>query len=199
MGQVLSVPQRSRPPVFKFALHFERLLEVNNEVIVFGANPCNSTIDFLGVQSGRHRLIFGKSWTIPHFFPYNTLMRILIVDDSRIMRNIVKNALKNLKYPPEIFLEASDGEAAWQVLENQEVSLILLDWNMPALNGLELVKKLRATAKYQKLPIIMVTSEAAKYNVIEAVKAGVSDYLVKPLTEKGLEEKLRRVFGGANQ
>lgn len=121
-------------------------------------------------------------------------MRILIVDDSRIMRNIVKNSLKALHYPQELFLEASDGQMAWEILEAQEIQLLLLDWNMPALNGLDLVKKLRATAKFQSLPIIMVTSEAAKYNVIEAVKAGVSDYLVKPVTEKALEEKIRRVL-----
>jgi two-component system chemotaxis response regulator CheY len=121
-------------------------------------------------------------------------MRILIVDDSRIMRNIVKNTLKALKYADDIFLEAADGDQAWSVLESEEVSLLLLDWNMPGLNGLELVKKLRATAKFQALPIIMVTSEAAKYNVIEAVKAGVSDYLVKPVNETNLEEKLRRVL-----
>lgn len=121
-------------------------------------------------------------------------MRILIVDDSRIMRNIVKNTLKALHYPAEVFLEASDGHQAWEILDANEISLLLLDWNMPALNGIELVKKLRATAKFQTLPVIMITSEAAKYNVIEAVKAGVSDYLVKPVTEKGLEEKIRRVL-----
>jgi len=122
-------------------------------------------------------------------------MRILIVDDSRIMRSIVKNTLQALHYPPDTFLEAADGDQAWALLEAQEVSLLLVDWNMPGLNGLELVKKLRATAKFQSLPIIMVTSEAAKYNVIEAVKAGVDDYMVKPVTEKGLEEKIRRVLG----
>jgi len=121
-------------------------------------------------------------------------MRILIVDDSRIMRNIVRNTLKALKYSDDVFLEAADGDQAWSVLEAEEVSLLLLDWNMPGLNGLELVKRLRATAKFQALPIIMVTSEAAKYNVIEAVKAGVSDYLVKPVNETNLEEKLRRVL-----
>jgi len=121
-------------------------------------------------------------------------MRILIVDDSRIMRNIVKNTLKALHYPADIFLEASDGNQAWEILSANEVDLLLLDWNMPALNGLDLVKKLRAVAKFQALPIIMITSEAAKYSVIEAVKAGVSDYLVKPVSEKGLEEKIRRVL-----
>lgn len=121
-------------------------------------------------------------------------MRILIVDDSRIMRNIVKNTLQGLQYPAETFLEAADGDQAWSILETQEVSLLLVDWNMPGLNGLDLVKRLRATAKFQSLPIIMVTSEAAKYNVIEAVKAGVSEYLVKPVGEKSLEEKIRRVL-----
>ncbi len=121
-------------------------------------------------------------------------MRILIVDDSRIMRNIVKNTLKSLHYPPEIFLEAADGNQAWTILEAEEVSLLLLDWNMPGLNGLELVRKLRGVAKFQRLPIVMITSESARYNVIEAVKAGVSDYLVKPVTEKNLEEKIRRVL-----
>jgi len=126
-------------------------------------------------------------------------MRILIVDDSRIMRNIVKNTLKALNLVNETFLEAADGQEAWSILESQEVSLLFLDWNMPNLNGLELVKRLRATAKFQSLPIIMVTSEAAKYNVIEAVKAGVSDYLVKPVTQRGLEEKLRRVLQRGSQ
>ena len=121
-------------------------------------------------------------------------MRILIVDDSRIMRNIVKNTLKALKFPDDIFLEAPDGAQALEILEKQEVTLLLLDWNMPNLNGLDLVKKLREKPRYQSLPIVMITSEAAKYSVIEAVKAGVNDYLVKPVTEKGLEEKIRRVL-----
>jgi two-component system chemotaxis response regulator CheY len=71
---------------------------------------------------------------------------------------------------------------------------MLLDWNMPQLNGLELVKKIRNDAKFSALPVIMITSEAAKYNVIEAVKAGVSDYLIKPVNEKSLMEKLKRVM-----
>ena len=121
-------------------------------------------------------------------------MRILIVDDSRIMRNIVKNTLKGLKFPDDTFLEAPDGQLAWEILEAQNIHLLLLDWNMPNLNGLDLVKKLRAVPRHKNLPIVMVTSEAAKYNVIEAIKAGVNDYLVKPVTEKGLEEKIRRVL-----
>ena len=123
-------------------------------------------------------------------------MRILIVDDSRIMRNIVKNTLLNLKYPADVFTEAADGEEAFSILEKSEITLLLLDWNMPNLNGLELVKRLRSLEKFQNLPIIMVTSEAAKYNIIEAVKAGVTDYLVKPVNEKSLQEKIRSVLEG---
>jgi len=90
------------------------------------------------------------------------------------------------------FMEAADGEEAFQILESMVIDVLLLDWNMPRLNGLELVKKLRKMEQYKSLPIIMVTSEAAKYNVIEAVKAGVNDYLVKPITEKKLYNKVRR-------
>ena len=119
-------------------------------------------------------------------------MKILVVDDSRIMRNIVKNTLKGMYDMEDGFMEAADGEEAFQILESMVIDVLLLDWNMPRLNGLELVKKLRKMEQYKSLPIIMVTSEAAKYNVIEAVKAGVNDYLVKPITEKKLYNKVRR-------
>jgi two-component system chemotaxis response regulator CheY len=118
-------------------------------------------------------------------------VQILIVDDSRIMRNIVKKTLLTLNFEAGDFLEAADGEEAFGILEKKSISLLLLDWNMPNLNGLQLVLRLRSLVRYQDLPIIMVTSEAAKYNIVEAVKAGVTDYLVKPVNEKSLEEKLR--------
>lgn len=121
-------------------------------------------------------------------------MRFLVVDDSRIMRNILKNTLIRLKFKSDDFLEASNGEEAYGILMKEKIDILLLDWNMPTLNGLELVKRLRAMPSYKDLPILMVTSEAAKYNVIEAVKAGVTDYLVKPVTEKNLEDKLNRIF-----
>jgi two-component system chemotaxis response regulator CheY len=119
-------------------------------------------------------------------------MKILVVDDSRIMRSIVKNTMKTMYNIEDGFIEASNGEEAYETLEAQHVDLLLLDWNMPVLNGIDLVRKLRAMDKYKALPIIMVTSEAAKYNVIEAVKAGVNDYLVKPVTEKNLYEKVKK-------
>ena len=127
--------------------------------------------------------------------PYNRSMTILVVDDSRIMRNIIKNSLAgNKRFADVEYLEAADGIAALQFLEQQEINLLLLDWNMPRLNGLELVKKLRAEPRYDRLPIIMITSEAAKYNVIEAIKAGANDYLIKPVSERNLLEKIERVL-----
>jgi two-component system chemotaxis response regulator CheY len=121
-------------------------------------------------------------------------MNVLIVDDSRIMRNIVKNALAQ---HPRIFdaacFEAADGAEAQRLIESRKIDLLLLDWNMPTMNGLELVKRLRAKPEYAKLPVIMITSESAKYNVIEAVKAGVNDYLVKPVSDRALIEKLDRL------
>ncbi len=122
-------------------------------------------------------------------------MIILVVDDSRIMRNIIKNTMsRNPKYAHAVFLEAPDGREAHRLIEAQQIDLLLVDWNMPALNGLDLVKKLRAAPGYaNKMPIIMITSESAKYSVIEAVKAGVNDYLIKPVSEKLLMEKLERI------
>ena len=118
-------------------------------------------------------------------------MDILVVDDSRIMRNIVKNSLSQDKNQFFNFVEASNGADAFNILEREHIDLLLLDWNMPQLNGLDLVKKLRSNDKFTKLPIIMITSEAAKYNVIEAVKAGVNDYLIKPIADKDLIKKIK--------
>lgn len=121
-------------------------------------------------------------------------MNVLVVDDSRIMRNIVKNVIaKHPRLAGAVCQEAGDGATALQIIEAGTIDLVLLDWNMPMMNGIELVKKLRAKPEYAKLPIIMITSEAAKYSVIEAVKAGVNDYLVKPVSDRMLMEKLDRL------
>jgi two-component system chemotaxis response regulator CheY len=117
---------------------------------------------------------------------------ILVVDDSRIMRNIVKNTFAQLKIPCQ-FVEAGNGKEALQKLESQEVHLVLLDWNMPELSGLDFLRLVRAKDKYKKLPIIMVTSEAARYNVIEALKNGATDYIVKPVNERNFTEKLSKI------
>ena len=117
---------------------------------------------------------------------------ILVVDDSRIMRNIVKNTFSELKIPCQ-FLEAGNGKEALKVLAAQTIHLVLLDWNMPELSGLDFLKQVRAMDQYKNLPIIMVTSESAKYNVIEALKNGATDYIVKPVNEKIFIEKLSKI------
>ncbi|HOF84499.1 MAG TPA: response regulator [Treponemataceae bacterium] len=117
---------------------------------------------------------------------------VLVVDDSRIMRNIVKNTFSAMGIPCD-FVEAGNGKEALAQLETREIHLVLLDWNMPELSGLDFLKKVRAMEKYSSLPIIMVTSEAARYNVIEALKNGATDYIIKPVNEKSFREKISKV------
>ena len=117
---------------------------------------------------------------------------VMVVDDSRIMRNIVKNTFSEMKIPCN-FIEAANGKEALQELMNNEVHLVLLDWNMPEISGLEFLKMVRAMDKYKNLPIIMVTSESAKYNVIEALKSGATDYIIKPVNEKKFVAKLSKI------
>ena len=122
----------------------------------------------------------------------DTSIKILIVDDFATMRRILKNILKQLGF--KNLVEADDGTTAWDVLESQEIDLIISDWNMPKMTGLELLKKVRASDKYQKSPFLMVTAEAQKQNVIEAVQAGVSNYVVKPFTAEAISDKLKKIL-----
>jgi two-component system chemotaxis response regulator CheY len=108
------------------------------------------------------------------------------------MRNIVKNTFSQLKIPCQ-FIEAGNGREALQKLQMQPVHLVLLDWNMPELSGLDFLKQVRAKDEYKNLPIIMVTSEAARYNVIEALKNGATDYIIKPVNEKNFMEKISKI------
>jgi len=117
---------------------------------------------------------------------------VLVVDDSRIMRNIVKNTFTSMNIPCQ-FVEAGNGKEAFQQLESQKIDLVLLDWNMPELSGLDLLKTIRSMEKYKALPVIMVTSEAARYNVIEALKNGATDYIIKPVNEKNFREKISKI------
>jgi two-component system chemotaxis response regulator CheY len=108
------------------------------------------------------------------------------------MRNIVKNCFIKLKLPCN-FVEASDGQMAFEKLSPM-IDLICCDWNMPNLLGIDFVKKVRAVEKFKKIPIIMVTSEAARYNVIEAMASGATDYLVKPIDEDKFKDKIFKVM-----
>jgi two-component system chemotaxis response regulator CheY len=90
-------------------------------------------------------------------------------------------------------MEASNGKEALQIISSQKIDLVLLDWNMPELSGIEFLKMVRAKDEYKDIPIFMVTSEAAKYNVIEALKNGATDYIIKPINEKIFQEKLSKI------
>ena len=118
---------------------------------------------------------------------------VLVVDDSRIMRNIVKNIFEELKIFCK-YLEAENGKKAFELLEENKVSIVFLDWNMPEMNGMEFLKKVRSMPAYQDLPIIMVTSESAKYNVVEALQNGATDYIVKPINAKIFKEKVLEII-----
>lgn len=124
-------------------------------------------------------------------------MKLLVVDDSSTMRRIIKNTLSRLGY--DEVLEGEDGLQGWNALnENNDVGMLITDWNMPEMNGLELVRKVRADARFVDLPIIMVTTEGGKAEVITALKAGVNNYIVKPFTPQVLKEKLAAVLGTEN-
>ena len=124
-------------------------------------------------------------------------MRILIVDDSSTMRRIIGNVVQQLGVTKEDFDEAEDGVVAWRILESKgQYDVILTDWNMPNMNGLELVKKIRAGGAHKKTPIVMITTEGGKGEVITALKAGVNNYIVKPFSADILKEKLDGLVKG---
>jgi two-component system chemotaxis response regulator CheY len=119
-------------------------------------------------------------------------IKILVVDDFATMRKVVRNLLKQVGY--ENIVEAEDGVTALKALKSQKVDLIISDWNMPNMTGLELLKAVRADEDLKTTPFLMVTAEALQDNVIAAVKAGVSNYIVKPFTAEVLNEKIRKIL-----
>jgi two-component system, chemotaxis family, chemotaxis protein CheY len=119
-------------------------------------------------------------------------MTVLVVDDFSTMRRIVRNVLRELDF--KNIVEADDGTSAVEVLRSQKIDLIVSDWNMPKMTGLELLKFVRADEKIKDTPFLMVTAEAQKENIIEAVKARVSNYIVKPFTAVTLAEKLAKIL-----
>lgn len=118
-------------------------------------------------------------------------MTVLIVDDFLTMRRIVRKILRDLDF--ENILEAEDGSAALDLLKVNKIDLIVSDWNMPRMTGLELLKAVRSNEATKDIPFLMVTAEAQKENIVEAVKARVSNYIVKPFTAATLEEKLVKI------
>lgn len=125
--------------------------------------------------------------------PADTNMKVLVVDDFATMRRIVKNILVQLGF--KNIIEADDGTSALEILQKEKVDLIISDWNMPKMTGLDLLKTVRGDANLAATPFIMVTAEAQQDNIIAAVKAKVSQYIVKPFTADTLSEKMDKIFG----
>jgi two-component system chemotaxis response regulator CheY len=119
-------------------------------------------------------------------------MRILVVDDFSTMRRIVKNILQQLGFAN--IEEAEDGKVALGKLQNNQFDFIISDWNMPNMMGIDLLREVRGDEKLKAIPFLMVTAESNKENVVQAVQAGVSNYIVKPFTADALETKLEAIF-----
>jgi len=119
-------------------------------------------------------------------------MKILIVDDFSTMRRIVKNLLADLGFTNTA--EADDGKTAWPMLQAGGFDFVITDWNMPGMTGIDLLKAIRADARLKGLPVLMVTAEAQRDQIIEAAKAGVNGYIIKPFTAVTLKEKLDKIF-----
>ncbi len=122
----------------------------------------------------------------------DTNMKILIVDDFSTMRRIVRNLLKQLSF--NNVDEAEDGDVALEKLKDGSYDFVITDWNMPNMTGLELLKAVRADENLKDLPVLLITAEAEKENVVLAAEAGVNDYIVKPFTGDVLQQKINRIF-----
>jgi two-component system, chemotaxis family, chemotaxis protein CheY len=122
----------------------------------------------------------------------STNLKFLVVDDFSTMRRIVKNLLQELGYND--ITEADDGNTAWPLLKAGSFDILITDWNMPGMPGLDLLKAVRADEKLAKMPVLMLTAEAKREQIIEAAQAGVSGYVIKPFTAITLKEKLDKIL-----
>ncbi|ACS80653.1 MULTISPECIES: chemotaxis response regulator CheY [Maridesulfovibrio] len=120
-------------------------------------------------------------------------MKVLVVDDFATMRRIIKNILRQIGFTN--IVEADDGTTAWETLNKDDsIQFIVSDWNMPQMTGIELLRKVRASEEFADIPFLMVTAEAQQENIIEAVQAKVSNYIVKPFTPDTLGQKINKIF-----
>ena len=119
-------------------------------------------------------------------------MKILIVDDFSTMRRIIKNLLRDLGFTNT--QEADDGLTALPMLQQGSFDFLVTDWNMPGMEGIELLKRVRADENLKSLPVLLVTAEAKKEQIVEAAQAGVNGYIVKPFTSGTLKEKIEKIF-----
>ena len=121
-------------------------------------------------------------------------MRFLVVDDSSTMRRIIINTLNKLGHTD--ITEAANGREGVERLAVADVDVIITDWNMPEMSGIEFIRTIRAQPKYAKIPVLMVTTNAAKDDIVEALRAGVTNYVVKPFTPDVMKEKIEGLLGG---
>lgn len=119
-------------------------------------------------------------------------MKILVVDDFSTMRRIVRNLLRDLGF--NNIDEADDGNSALPMLRNGRFDFLITDWNMPGMSGMELLKEIRADENLKSLPILMVTAEAKREQIVAAAQAGVNGYVVKPFTAAALKDKIEKIF-----
>ena len=122
----------------------------------------------------------------------DTNMKILVVDDFSTMRRIVKNLLRDLGFNNTV--EADDGLTALPILKKGGIDFVVTDWNMPGMQGIDLLKNIRADDELKHLPVLMITAEAKREQIVEAAQAGVNGYIVKPFTAATLKEKLDKIF-----
>ncbi|GAB1724331.1 MAG TPA: chemotaxis response regulator CheY [Nitrospira sp.] len=124
--------------------------------------------------------------------PADPNMKILVVDDMSTMRRIVKNILKQLGF--NNLEEAENGQEALTKLKADTYGFVVSDWNMPVMMGIDMLRAIRADESLKKIPVLMVTAEAQKENLMEAVQAGVSNYVVKPFTAETMQDKINKIF-----
>ena len=119
-------------------------------------------------------------------------MKILVVDDFSTMRRIIKNLLRDLGFNNTV--EADDGSTALPMLKAGGIDFLITDWNMPGMQGIDLLKAVRSDPSIQSLPVLMVTAESKRDQIVEAAQAGVNGYIVKPFTAVTLKEKIEKIF-----
>jgi two-component system chemotaxis response regulator CheY len=124
--------------------------------------------------------------------PADLTIKVLVVDDMATMRRIVKNILKQLGF--NWVDEAENGAEALQKLRSESYGLVVSDWNMPVMTGIDMLRAIRADEKLKSIPVLMVTAEAQQSNLLEAIQAGVSNYIVKPFTAETMQDKLNKIF-----
>ena len=124
----------------------------------------------------------------------NKDLRVLVVDDFATMRRVIRNLLEELGFTPKLMREAENGKEAMDVLDDTSIDLVILDWNMPETPGIETLRWVRAHKTLAKVPVLMVTAEATREQIMEAAEIGVDGYILKPFTADTLKRKLNVIF-----